>query len=105
MASDGLTSPALSGRGKLIHGSDRKADRIQFQEPGTAQRSPDSQVVHDRTGQTSHNERFEFLGDSVPGLIVSYYLLRKTPSQDEAISQGQVRPGLAREPRALGRQP
>ncbi|OGS08692.1 MAG: ribonuclease III [Elusimicrobia bacterium RIFOXYA12_FULL_51_18] len=34
-------------------------------------------------GQTLHNERFEFLGDSVLGLIVSYYLFVEHPSQDE----------------------
>ena len=34
-------------------------------------------------GQTLHNERFEFLGDSVLGLIVSYYLFTEHPSQDE----------------------
>jgi len=34
-------------------------------------------------GRASHNERFEFLGDSVLGLIVSYYLFTENPSQDE----------------------
>jgi ribonuclease III len=34
-------------------------------------------------GQILHNERFEFLGDSVLGLIVSYYLFIEHPSQDE----------------------
>ncbi len=34
-------------------------------------------------GQTLQNERFEFLGDSVLGLIVSYYLFAENPSQDE----------------------
>jgi len=34
-------------------------------------------------GQAAHNERFEFLGDSVLGLVVSYYLFTEHPSQDE----------------------
>ncbi len=34
-------------------------------------------------GITRHNERLEFLGDSVLGLVVSYYLFLKNPSEDE----------------------
>jgi ribonuclease-3 len=34
-------------------------------------------------GQILHNERFEFLGDSVLGLIVSYYLFTEHPAQNE----------------------
>ncbi|MBU2530308.1 MAG: ribonuclease III [Elusimicrobia bacterium] len=34
-------------------------------------------------GLKAHNERLEFLGDSVLGLIVSYYLFDKYPSEDE----------------------
>ena len=34
-------------------------------------------------GQASHNERLEFLGDSVLGLIVSCYLFEEHPGQDE----------------------
>ncbi|MFA6435155.1 MAG: ribonuclease III [Elusimicrobiales bacterium] len=34
-------------------------------------------------GQALHNERLEFLGDSVLGLIVSYYLFKEHPGQDE----------------------
>ena len=34
-------------------------------------------------GQVSHNERLEFLGDSVLGLIVSCYLFNEHPAQDE----------------------
>jgi ribonuclease-3 len=35
------------------------------------------------SGSPRHNERLEFLGDSVLGLIVSYYLFLKHPSKDE----------------------
>ncbi len=34
-------------------------------------------------GGVRHNERLEFLGDSVLGLVVSYYLFLKNPSEDE----------------------
>ncbi|MCM2267612.1 MAG: ribonuclease III [Elusimicrobiales bacterium] len=34
-------------------------------------------------GSPRHNERLEFLGDSVLGLVVSYYLFLKNPSEDE----------------------
>ena len=34
-------------------------------------------------GGLRHNERLEFLGDSVLGLVVSYYLFLKHPSEDE----------------------
>lgn len=34
-------------------------------------------------GVLRHNERLEFLGDSVLGLVVSYYLFLKNPSEDE----------------------
>lgn len=34
-------------------------------------------------GQALHNERLEFLGDSILGLIVSYYLFKEHPAQDE----------------------
>ena len=34
-------------------------------------------------GQTLHNERFEFLGDSVLGLVVSYHLFTLHPSRNE----------------------
>ena len=34
-------------------------------------------------GSLRHNERLEFLGDSVLGLVVSYYLFLKNPSEDE----------------------
>lgn len=34
-------------------------------------------------GGPRHNERLEFLGDSVLGLIASYYLFLKNPSEDE----------------------
>ncbi|MCG2726160.1 MAG: ribonuclease III [Elusimicrobia bacterium] len=34
-------------------------------------------------GFKAHNERLEFLGDSILGLIVSYYLFDKYPSEDE----------------------
>ena len=35
------------------------------------------------TGSARHNERLEFLGDSVLGLVVSYYLFLKNPSENE----------------------
>jgi ribonuclease-3 len=35
------------------------------------------------SGSPRYNERLEFLGDSVLGLIVSYYLFLKNPSEDE----------------------
>ena len=34
-------------------------------------------------GVLRHNERLEFLGDSVLGLVVSYYLFLKNPAEDE----------------------
>jgi ribonuclease-3 len=34
-------------------------------------------------GSSRYNERLEFLGDSVLGLVVSYYLFLKNPSEDE----------------------
>lgn len=34
-------------------------------------------------GHAGHNERLEFLGDSVLGLIVSYYLFKECPNEDE----------------------
>ncbi len=34
-------------------------------------------------GLKAHNERLEFLGDSILGLIVSYYLFDKYPEEDE----------------------
>ena len=34
-------------------------------------------------GSPRHNERLEFLGDSVLGMVVSYYLFLKHPSEDE----------------------
>lgn len=58
-------------------------------------------------GSPRHNERLEFLGDSVLGLIVSYYLFLKNPSQDEgflskARSAIVSRANLARWAEALG---
>ncbi len=35
------------------------------------------------SGSPRYNERLEFLGDSVLGLVVSYYLFLKNPSEDE----------------------
>ncbi len=35
------------------------------------------------TGGRCHNERLEFLGDSVLGMTVSYYLFLRNPSEDE----------------------
>jgi len=35
------------------------------------------------SGSPRHNERLEFLGDSVLGLVVSYYLFLKNPSENE----------------------
>ena len=41
-------------------------------------------------GGLRHNERLEFLGDSVLGLVVSYYLFLKHPSEDEGfLSKGR----------------
>ena len=41
-------------------------------------------------GGLRHNERLEFLGDSVLGLVVSYYLFLKHPSEDEGfLSKGK----------------
>ena len=58
-------------------------------------------------GAGSFNERLEFLGDSVLGLIVSYYLFLKNPSEDEGFlsktkSALVSRANLARWAEALG---
>ncbi len=58
-------------------------------------------------GGSRCNERLEFLGDSVLGLIVSYYLFLKNPSQDEGFlsktkSALVSRANLARWAEALG---
>ncbi|MDA8244758.1 MAG: ribonuclease III [Elusimicrobia bacterium] len=59
------------------------------------------------TGSPRHNERLEFLGDSVLGLIVSYYLFRRNPSEDEGFlsktrSAIVSRANLARWAEAIG---
>ncbi len=58
-------------------------------------------------GGLRHNERLEFLGDSVLGLTVSYYLFLKNPSEDEGFlsktkSAIVSRANLARWAEALG---
>ncbi|MHB0995822.1 MAG: ribonuclease III [Elusimicrobiales bacterium] len=58
-------------------------------------------------GAGRYNERLEFLGDSVLGMIVSYYLFLKNPSEDEGFlsktkSALVSRANLARWAEALG---
>jgi len=58
-------------------------------------------------GSSRYNERLEFLGDSVLGLVVSYYLFLKHPSEDEGfLSKNKSalvsRANLARWAEALG---
>jgi len=58
-------------------------------------------------GILRNNERLEFLGDSVLGLVVSYYLFLKNPSEDEGFlsknKSGLVsRANLARWAEAIG---
>jgi ribonuclease-3 len=59
------------------------------------------------SGSPRYNERLEFLGDSVLGLVVSYYLFLKNPSEDEGFlsktkSAIVSRANLARWAEALG---
>lgn len=59
------------------------------------------------SGGVRHNERLEFLGDSVLGLVVSYYLFLKNPSEDEGfLSKSKAalvsRANLARWAEVLG---
>jgi ribonuclease-3 len=58
-------------------------------------------------GGSRYNERLEFLGDSILGLVVSYYLFQKNPSEDEGFlsktrSAIVSRANLARWAEALG---
>ncbi|OGR68527.1 MAG: ribonuclease III [Elusimicrobia bacterium GWC2_61_19] len=58
-------------------------------------------------GSPRHNERLEFLGDSVLGLVVSYYLFLKNPSENEGFlsktkSATVSRANLARWAEAIG---
>jgi len=58
-------------------------------------------------GDGRNNERLEFLGDSILGLIVSYYLFLKNPSEDEGFlsktkSATVSRANLARWAEAIG---
>ena len=58
-------------------------------------------------GAARHNERLEFLGDSILGLIVSYYLFQKNPSENEGFlskSKSAIvsRANLARWAEAIG---
>lgn len=48
-----------------------------------ALRHTSSAKVQDTTGFREHNERLEFLGDSVLGVIVAEYLFKKFPFKDE----------------------
>ncbi len=59
------------------------------------------------SGSPRYNERLEFLGDSVLGLVVSYYLFLKNPSEDEGFlsktkSAIVSRANLARWAEAIG---
>lgn len=59
------------------------------------------------SGGPRYNERLEFLGDSVLGLVVSYYLFLKNPSEDEGFlskSKSAIvsRANLARWAEAIG---
>ncbi|OGR44716.1 MAG: ribonuclease III [Elusimicrobia bacterium GWA2_61_42] len=58
-------------------------------------------------GSPRHNERLEFLGDSVVGLVVSYYLFLKNPAENEGFlsktkSAIVSRANLARWAEAIG---
>jgi len=64
-------------------------------------------VAHETPGNTPHNQRLEFLGDSVLGLILTRELYEKFPSMDEgpltkARAQMVNRRTLAAEARRLG---